>query len=98
MIRELALNRRGLHVHLADPNLWVPFEDGTSFGQWVDDARTQADLDALKVSAKDQAGYWAYEHLFDSIRLRLRTGERDTSPTTSTGTPGATRSRASSST
>jgi phytoene dehydrogenase-like protein len=78
VIRELQLKQRGLHVHVADPNLWVPFEDGTSFGQWLDDARTQADLDALKVSAKDQQGYWAYEHLFDEIRKRLRTGERDT--------------------
>ena len=34
-------SERGLHVHVADPNLWVPFEDGTSFGQWLDDARTQ---------------------------------------------------------
>ena len=77
VIQELALKRRGLLVHLADPNLWVPFEDGTSFGQWVDDARTQADLDALGVSQKDQDGYWAYEHLFDQIRQRLRTGDRD---------------------
>jgi phytoene dehydrogenase-like protein len=78
VIRELGLRERGLHVHVADPNLWVPFPDGTSFGQWLDDARTQRDLDDLKVSAKDQAGYWAYEHLFDEIRKRLRTGERDT--------------------
>ena len=28
--------------------------------------------------AKDIDGYWAYEHLFDEIRKRLRTGERDT--------------------
>ena len=78
VIRELQLKQRGLHVHVADPNLWVPFPDGTSFGQWLDDDRTQADLDALGVSAKDQKGYWAYEHLFDEIRKRLRTGERDT--------------------
>ena len=45
VIQELQLRQRGLHVHVADPNLWVPFEDGTSFGQWLDDARTQKDLD-----------------------------------------------------
>ena len=78
VIRELDLKRRGLHVDVADPNLWVPFADGTSFGQWLDDDRTNADLQALKVSAKDIEGYWAYEHLFDEIRRRLRTGERDT--------------------
>ena len=71
VIRELELERRGLRYWMADPNLWVPFEDGTSFGQWLDDARTQQDLDALGVSKRDQQGYWAYEHLFDAIRLRV---------------------------
>jgi phytoene dehydrogenase-like protein len=78
VIRELALKERGLHFDVADPNLWVPFDDGTSFGQWLDDDRTNADLKALGVSAMDGEGYWAYEHLFDEIRKRLRTGERDT--------------------
>ena len=78
VIRELNLKRRGLHFDIADPNLWVPFDDGTSFGQWLDDDRTNADLKRLGVSAKDVEGYWAYEHLFDEIRRRLRTGERDT--------------------
>jgi phytoene dehydrogenase-like protein len=78
VIRELNLKARGLHFDVADPNLWVPFDDGTSFGQWLDDDRTNADLDALGVSDKDRKGYWAYEHLFDEIRRRLRTGERDT--------------------
>ena len=32
----------------------------------------------MGLSAKDVEGYWAYEHLFDEIRRRLRTGERDT--------------------
>src|SRR5262245_59280221 len=78
VIRELDLRARGLQFHVADPNLWVPFEDGTSFGQWLDDDRTNADLTRLKVSDKDRKGYWAYEHLFDEIRRRLRTGERYT--------------------
>ena len=78
VIRELGLKQRGLHFDVADPNLWVPFDDGTSFGQWLDDDRTNADLKAMGLSAKDVEGYWAYEHLFDEIRRRLRTGERDT--------------------
>jgi phytoene dehydrogenase-like protein len=78
VIQELNLRQRGLVFHVADPNLWVPFEDGTSFGQWLDDARTQKDLDDMNVSAKDQKGYWAYERTYDEIRRRLRTGERDT--------------------
>jgi phytoene dehydrogenase-like protein len=78
VIEELDLRRRGFECYVADPNLWVPFEDGTSFGQWLDDAKTQANLERLKVSKKDIEGYWAYEHLFDEIRRRLRTRGRDT--------------------
>jgi phytoene dehydrogenase-like protein len=77
VIRELSLRQRGFECYVADPNLWVPFDDGSSFGQWLDDNRTQANLEALKVSKADIDGYWAYEHLFDEIRRRLRTGERD---------------------
>ena len=77
VIGELGLKQRGLHVDTADPNLWVPFEDGTYFGQWLDDARTQQDLERLGVSKKDIEGYWAYEHIFDEIRRRLRTRGRD---------------------
>jgi phytoene dehydrogenase-like protein len=77
VIRELDLRRRGFECFVADPNLWVPFDDGTAFGQWLDDAKTQQSLEDLKVSKADIAGYWAYEHLFDEIRRRLRTGERD---------------------
>jgi phytoene dehydrogenase-like protein len=78
VIEELQLKRRGLHFDVADPNLWVPFDDGTSLGQWLDDDRTAADLRALGLSQRDIDGYWAYEHLFDEIRRRLRTGARDT--------------------
>jgi phytoene dehydrogenase-like protein len=78
VIRELELARRGFEFYLADPNLWVPFEDGTAFGQWLDDEKTQAGLEALGVSSADIEGYWAYEHIFDEIRRRLRTGPEDT--------------------
>jgi phytoene dehydrogenase-like protein len=78
VIRELELERRGLRYWMADPNLWVPFDDGTAFGQWLDDGRTQANLEELGVSARDIEGYWAYEELFDEVRRRLRKGERDT--------------------
>jgi phytoene dehydrogenase-like protein len=78
VINELQLKQRGFECYIADPNLWVPFDDGTSFGQWLDDAKTQANLEALKVSKQDIDGYWAYEHLFDEIRRRLRTRSRDT--------------------
>ena len=77
MIDELELERRGLRYWVADPNLWVPFEDGTAFGQWLDDAKTQAGLEELGVSRSDIEGYWAYEELFDEVRRRLRKGARD---------------------
>jgi phytoene dehydrogenase-like protein len=78
VIDELELRRRGLRYWMADPNLWVPFDDGTAFGQWLDPARTQANLEQLGVSARDIEGYWAYEELFDEARRRLRKGSRDT--------------------
>src|SRR3954465_8515031 len=78
VIKELDLRKRGFECYVADPNLWVPFEDGTSFGQWLDDEKTQRNLEELKVSKRDIGGYWAYEHLFDEIRKRLRTRGRDT--------------------
>jgi phytoene dehydrogenase-like protein len=77
VIAELGLQERGLRYWLADPDMWVPFEDGTSFGEFQDDARTQASLEALGVSKADIDGYWAYGRLFREIRLRLRHGERD---------------------
>jgi len=77
VIRELGLRQRGFECYVADPNLWVPFDDGTAFGQWLDDNRTQQCLQDLKISKKDIEGYWAYEHVFDEIRRRLRTGDRD---------------------
>lgn len=77
VIEELGLERRGLEYALADPDAWVPFEDGTALSQWVDDERTADSLDELGVSAADKKGYFAYQKLFRDIRLRLRKGERD---------------------
>ena len=73
VIDELDLERRGLEVFVADPNLWAPFPGGGSFAQWLDDAKTQASLDAMGLSQHDIDGYWAYEHVFDEMRQRLRT-------------------------
>ena len=77
VIDELDLRRRGLEVFVADPNLWAPFEDGSSLAQWNDDARTQAALETLGLSPADIQGYWAYEQIFDDMRKLLRTGNRD---------------------
>src|SRR5829696_9946595 len=42
VIEELDLGRPGYSVTPADPNLWCPFPDGTSFAQFLDDEDTAA--------------------------------------------------------
>jgi phytoene dehydrogenase-like protein len=75
VVEELELKRHGYRVTPADPNLWCPFEDGSSFGTWADDARTAADIAA--VEPRDVDGYFAYEELFGRIRRALRDPARD---------------------
>ncbi|HKG36790.1 MAG TPA: NAD(P)/FAD-dependent oxidoreductase [Solirubrobacterales bacterium] len=74
VIRELDLERRGFRVTLADPNLWCPFPDGTSFAEFLDDDRTAAHMRANGFAEADVEGLLAYEDFFDRIRLRLRHG------------------------
>ncbi len=78
VIDELDLTARGLEVYVADPNLWAPFPEGGSFAQWLDDEKTQASLESMRLSRHDIDGYWAYEHIFDEMRQCLRTRGRDT--------------------
>jgi phytoene dehydrogenase-like protein len=77
VITDLQLSKRGLEVYVADPQLWVPFEDGTAFAQWMSHDRTLADLKSLGLSDAEVAGYDAYETFFDDMRIRLRKGPRD---------------------
>jgi phytoene dehydrogenase-like protein len=77
VINDLQLTKRGLEVFVADPQLWVPFEDGTAFAQWMSPERTLAGLRELGFGEKDIAGYDAYETFFDDMRVRLRKGPRD---------------------
>ncbi len=77
VIDDLELHRRGLRWWIADPNLWIPFADGSSLGQFLDDSRTQANLEAMGVSKADIDGYWRHGKLYDDIRKLLRKGERD---------------------
>jgi phytoene dehydrogenase-like protein len=76
VITELALARYGYRTFVADPTQWTPFEEGTSFTQWIDPARTRAEVEAL--SPGDVDGFLAYEAIFGRIRAALRTGARDT--------------------
>jgi phytoene dehydrogenase-like protein len=77
VIDELQLPRYGYKVFVADPQLWCPFDDGTWYSQWMDHDRTVADMKANGFSDADIDGQFAYEDLFDRIRVRLREGARD---------------------
>jgi len=74
VVDELALERYGYRVFVADPNLWVPFADGTSLAQFVDHDRTVAHLRDNRFSERDIEGMFAYEDMFDRLRLALRAG------------------------
>jgi phytoene dehydrogenase-like protein len=79
VVDELGLGRYGYRVFVADPNLWVPFADGTSVAQFVDHQRTVAHLRANRFAERDIQGMLDYEDMFDRLRLALRTGpEGDT--------------------
>jgi phytoene dehydrogenase-like protein len=78
IVSDLQLAKRGLEVFVADPQLWVPFDDGTAFAQWLDEDRTVHSLKEAGFTDKDIAGAAAYEEMFDSMRRMLRTGPRDT--------------------
>ena len=74
VIRELDLGRHGYRVVPADPNLWCPFADGTSFAEFLDDEATAAHMRANGFSESDVKGLLAYEDLFNRTRLALRHG------------------------
>jgi phytoene dehydrogenase-like protein len=74
VIDELGLPAHGYRVTPADPNLWCPFADGTSFAQFLDDGDTEAHMRANGFSEPDIRGALAYEETFDRIRRLLRAG------------------------
>src|SRR4051794_9886369 len=75
VISELDLPSHGYRVTPADPNLWCPFPDGTSFAQFLDDEQTAAHMRENGFSESDIRGALAYEATFDRIRHLLRAGE-----------------------
>jgi phytoene dehydrogenase-like protein len=74
VIEELGLPAHGYRVTPADPNLWCPFADGTSFAQFLDDVDTAAHMRANGFFEEDVRGALAYEETFDRIRRLLRAG------------------------
>ncbi len=75
VIDELDLRSHGYRVTPADPNLWCPSPDGTSFAQFLDDSDTEAHMRENGFSDEDIRGALAYEETFDRIRHLLRAGE-----------------------
>ena len=76
VIDELDLRRHGYRVHTIDPHIWCPFEDGSAFTMWHDDAKTAESIKAI--APEDVDGYFAYADLFGRIRRALRNNNRDT--------------------
>jgi phytoene dehydrogenase-like protein len=76
VIDELDLRRHGYRVHLVDPHLWCPFDDGTSLSLWDDSERNHRVVAAM--SPDDADGYSRYEQLFGRIRRALRSEPHDT--------------------
>ncbi len=74
VIEELELARHGYRVTPADPNLWCPLPDGSSFAEFIDDAETAAHMRENGFSEADIRGLFAYEGAFDRIRTLLRHG------------------------
>jgi phytoene dehydrogenase-like protein len=74
VIEELDLRGHGYRVTPADPNLWCPFPDGTSFAQFLDDEDTAALMRENGFSGADISGAVAYEATFGRIRQLLRAG------------------------
>jgi phytoene dehydrogenase-like protein len=77
VVRELDLKRHGYRVFIADPSLWCPFDDGTSYADFLDGERTRSHLLAQGFAAGDVEGLFAYGDLFNRIRVALRKGGRD---------------------
>src|SRR4051812_48407194 len=78
VIDELQLRKYGYNVFVADPGIWCPFDDGTSYVQFLDHERTVAHLRENGFTEADIEGQFAYEEFFDRMRRSLReNGARD---------------------
>ena len=76
VVKELELERRGYRVIPADPALWCPFADGSSFASFLDGDRTLAHLRENRFSERDVRGLLGYQEVFARLRRLLATGLR----------------------
>jgi phytoene dehydrogenase-like protein len=77
VIDELELRGRGLEIRVADPQLYIPFDDGSAFVQWLDEERTAAKMREAGFGERNVQGLRDYNERFDRIRRLLRSGDRD---------------------
>ncbi len=75
VISELDLARHGYRVTPADPNVWCPFADGTSYAGFIDSERTAEYLRSQGFAERDIAGLGELNALFNRIRDLLRAGD-----------------------
>jgi len=74
VISELGLERHGYRVTPADPNLFCPFADGSSYAAFLDFRRTAAHLRHQGFAEREIDGLERFGAVFDRIRNRLRAG------------------------
>jgi phytoene dehydrogenase-like protein len=74
VVHELELERRGYRVIPADPALWCPFPDGSSFASYLDTERTVEHLREQRFPERDIRGLLAYQEVFARLRRLLRHG------------------------
>jgi phytoene dehydrogenase-like protein len=77
VIDELDLGRHGYRVTPADPNLWCPFADGSSYAGFIDGAKTTEYLREQGFADSDIEGVRRFNAVFDRIRDLLRGGGDD---------------------
>ena len=79
VVAELELERHGYRVTPADPNLWAPLADGTTFADFLDRERSEEHLRAQGFAESTIAGLRAYDerHRPRPRALRHTDGEPD---------------------
>ena len=71
IVRDLELERHGLHVEVHEPYLFAPFPDGRSVVTWSSRERTREQL-ARDWSAADADGYAEFADRWDAAAARAR--------------------------
>src|SRR5215212_1766702 len=71
IIRELELERHGLHVEPHEPYLFAPLPDGRKVVTWSDPARTRAQLES-DWSRADADGYAEFSARWEAAAQRAR--------------------------